>query len=49
MNRRKVQTVLTIDECYRLFWGLCRILKPSLDTDKFKIAKVVVAAAAAAY
>jgi hypothetical protein len=48
MSRSKVQIVLTIDECYRVFWGLYRIFKPSLFTDNIQIAKVVVAAAGAA-
>jgi len=44
MNRSKVQIVLTIDECYRVFWGLCRTFKPSLFTDEIQIARVVVTA-----
>jgi len=44
MNRSKVQIVLKINECYRVFWGLCRIFKPSLFTDKIQIAKAMVTA-----
>jgi len=40
MNRSKVQIDLTIG----VFWGLCRIFKPSLFTGKIQIAKVVVTA-----